>query len=205
MRLHTQGILFGIASLLLAAGSRPASSQQLFFDNFNAEPGFALNYTGFLNWNVTRGTVDVYQPYAGLGFGVSVDMDGSSSAAGRLETKTTFSLNPGSYILEWDMGKNGDNLESMNVTLGGAYTEIFSDGNGYPTPVHILRNINVGLGGDSGVIAFDHAGGDNGGYVIDNVTLTAVTPTADTPEPGTLALVGALSLVGVRFLKRRRK
>ncbi len=200
MHLRTYSALFGLVSLLLAASSLPATSQQLFFDDFNAEPSFALNYTSFANWNVVRPSVDVFSPYAG--FGVSVDLDGSSGSAGLLVTKTTFNLTPGNYTLEWDLGKNGSGTETMTVSVGTAYSEVFSDGLTYSAPVHILRNFTV-VSSTTGGIAFDHAGGDNAGYAIDNVRLGRVS--AETPEPGAFALLGALSIAGVGFLKRRRK
>lgn len=42
------------------------------------------------------------------------------------------------------------------------------------------------------------------GWGLDNVTVR-LTPAATTPEPGTFALLGSLSVMGAGFLKRRRK
>lgn len=176
----------------------PAAAQTVFSDNFNSEPGFALDYTGWTHWNVFDGTVDAYQPYSAT-HGVSVDLDGSSANAGRFVTKSAFALAPGTYRLAWDFGKNGDNTETVTVSLGSLYSEVFSDGLGYPAPVRIERIINVTTATNA-AIQFDHAGGDNGGFVLDNVVLESME---SVPEPASLALF-ALALLPVGLVLRRR-
>ncbi len=56
-----------------------------------------LNYAGFANWDVLDGFVDLI----GNGFfdllpgnGLYVDLDGSTGDAGKLISKTTFTLDP---------------------------------------------------------------------------------------------------------------
>src|SRR5262245_55198132 len=85
-------------------GSLPGSTV-LLEDNFDSENEATpvLNYDLFSNWNVTRGYVDLigsglYEYYPG--HGLYVDLDGSFSAsAGRLESKTEFTLAAGLYEL----------------------------------------------------------------------------------------------------------
>ena len=82
-------------------------------DNFDSE-SLGLNYTGFANWNVTAGSVDLIgQPdfFDFLpGNGRYVDMDGSTNQAGRLESKASFTINPGdSYLLTFDLAGNQRN------------------------------------------------------------------------------------------------
>lgn len=176
-----------------------AQAQTIFADNFNAE-GNAFNYTGFANWNVNWGSVDVVGFY--VGFGQSVDMDGSTGAAGLLVTKTILVLDPGTYTLSFALGKNGGAAESMTVRVGSAFSQTFADALTYPTPVNQVLNFNI-VSGTTGTISFDHAGGDNGGFVIDNVSLVRNAITA-APEPGSLGLL--LPVLGaVGMLLRRRK
>ena len=73
----------------------------VFSDNFDSEPvvGFENGYTGFQNWHVTKGSVDIIQndptfwpaPSSGgweLSDGFLLDMAGFD--AGAIETKTAF-------------------------------------------------------------------------------------------------------------------
>ena len=71
----------------------PAIAAPVFFDDFNAENGGVgqTNYTGFANWAVQDGTVDLI----GNGFfdffpgnGLYVDVDGSSGDAGKMITSS---------------------------------------------------------------------------------------------------------------------
>ena len=81
----------------------------------------ALNYTGFANWTVYSGTVDLIGngSYDFLpGDGLYVDLDGSTSDAGVLTTKQSFNFTAGSqyilYPLTWQAAKevlrNGRNF-----------------------------------------------------------------------------------------------
>ena len=91
-------------------------------DNFNTENGGvgALNYTGFANWDVNGGgTVDLignssFDFYPGNG--LYVDLDGSSSNAGVLTTKSLFA--PGNYALSFKLGGSQRGTpESVTVSL----------------------------------------------------------------------------------------
>jgi hypothetical protein len=187
-----------VAGLLLTASA--AQAQTLFSDNFNSEPS-VLNYVGFANWTVSGGTVDTFTPYAG--FGVSVDMDGSTGNAGILTTNTTFNLTPGNYILSFALGKNGGTLETMTVSIGSAFSEVFQDSLSYPTPTTVTRPFSVGATVNAPLV-FDHAGGNNQGYIIDNVSLVRVVAESAAPEPTSLALLLAGG-IGIALRRRRSR
>jgi hypothetical protein len=161
-------------------GPSPAS---LLEDNFNCENGRqgALNYAGFANWNVTRGSVDLlgnsffdFLPQNGL----FLDLDGSSLAAGLLESKQTFALDPGTYELQFDLGGNRErsgDTSSVTVGLGSVFTESFTLD--FLDPMRtVTRSISIATP-TSGALAFDHAGGDNTGLLLDDVRLRRVTCT----------------------------
>ncbi len=170
---------------------RSLMSVTLLNDTFNTENGGAgaLNFSQFANWEVTRGTVDLigvpsffdYYP----GNGLYVDLDGSTGQGGRMESRTTFTLNPGVYELRFDLGNDpgfpGD-VNTAVVSLGNSYSESFSregyaPGQGPPPNVPletVVRQITV-TSPTTGKLVFDQAGGDNGGLVIDNVRLTQIS------------------------------
>jgi hypothetical protein len=56
-----------------------------------------------------------------------VDLDGSCDAGGTIETKAAFTLEPGSYVLEFWMAGNHriSASDTVNVSLGSAYQEEF--------------------------------------------------------------------------------
>ena len=197
-------------------GSPAKADTVLFQDNFNAENGGsgALNYTGFSGWKIDRGTVDLI----GNGFfdfypgnGLYVDLDGSTSAAGKMETKTGFDLFAAdTYQLDFDLGGStrGD-TNSVAVSLDGMYGELFVLPSAAPL-THYTRIINP-FGNTSGAtLTFDHAGGDNLGLILDNVKLTKLDNSKPndcppvTPEPASCATMlfgGGIPLLG--YLKRR--
>jgi hypothetical protein len=193
-----------VVGLFLSCASE-SFGQDVFFDDFNAENGGvgAVNYNGFAQWSVSDGTVDLigngfFDAYPGNG--LYVDLDGSSGNAGVL-TSVPIALTPGSYVLEFDLGTlSGFAANTMTVSLGGEYSEIFqeSDAGLSPTFNLISRPITVASAGSLSLV-FDHPGGDDFGLVIDNVRLTLV------PEPGSLALLiaGAIAM-GLAALRRRR-
>ena len=191
-------VLTAMAAVL--ATCTVAQAQIIFSDDFNSDNGgsASLNYTGFANWDVTNGAVDLYPLYGGLD--LSVDLDGSSGAAGTFRTKTAFALTPGTYTFSFALGKNGGSTETMAVSVGSLFNETFTDSLSYPAPVTVSRTINV-LSATNAAIQFAHSGGDNQGYVIDNVSLVR---SSAAPEAGTLGLA-ALGLAPLALILRRRK
>lgn len=95
-------------SALLAA---PVSAATIFADNFDAEGGSVLNYTGFQNWMVAEGSVDLvksgdFSIVCLGGTGSCVDLDGSTGDGGRIDS-LPFSFNAGERVeLEFWMSGN---------------------------------------------------------------------------------------------------
>ena len=197
--------LLGLA--LVGALPVACSASTLIFDDFNSENGgvAAQTYATFANWNVTGGTVDlqgngVADNYPG--FGLYVDMDGSN-ALGTLRSKQLFSLSPGQYTLQFDIGNNpgpvggGYGNNSMNVSLGALYSETFQR-NGVVSMETIQRQINVPTGQSAYLIFSELGVADSYGVIIDNVLLED-----GVPEPASLALAGG-SLAFLLLLRKRR-
>jgi len=200
-------VLVSTATLIFA--SKAEATTLLLSDNFNNENNGVgiLNYRNLNNWNITDGNIDLI----GNGFfdftpgnGLYLDLDGSTLNAGRIESKSIFSFNPGETInLTFDiLGQNPQFDTSNNqvtVTLGNLLDETFSlDDLGT-----ITRQIQVTSAETTNLI-FDHAGGDNGGLLLDNVRLDVDSVRQTTPEPN--ILIGLFSLNSLcLFRKSSRK
>jgi len=210
--------LLMMALLSLAS---PAAATTVFFDDFNSEPGSGaggsgqsqLNYTGFANWTVSGGTVDLifhddFAPAAGeiecIGStGKCVDLDGGTSNAGVM-TSTSLLLAPGLYDLSFELAgvassfgqaaasvPNIVDFSATGTTLVGQATR--NQGDPYGTvggQFTLLAPTSVQL-----VIA--NQGGDNFGAMLDNVKLVLV------PEPHTFGLLAG-GLLGLALARRRR-
>lgn len=156
-----------------------SACQVLFSDNFDSQPQVSLtNFNAFTNWAVFDGSVDFvveggFNLHCFGGFGKCVDLDGTSNNAARLVTKQTFVLDPGEYRLAFALSGNQRPpaaQDSVTVSFGTAYSETFTLLATDPYRM-IRRTITV----DSPISAkleFAHAGGDNIGILLDNVSLT---------------------------------
>lgn len=198
------GLLVAFASLPRTAAASPVT---LFSDSFNSENGGtpALNYNGFSNWNASNGTVDLigngfydFKP----GHGLYVDMDGSTNHAGKIETKTTFTLNPGTYTLSFLLGgsqRAWSPQDTVIAQLGGVYSQSFTMNSSDPFTT-ITSTITVGSA-TTGTLSFQGLGGDNAGLLLDDVTLTFDAGGQVVPEPGSILiwLTVAAGMAAKRF------
>jgi hypothetical protein len=187
-----RGFLLVLALVFSLCTQPPASAMVLLSDNFNAENSgnIALNYAAFVNWDVLDGTVDLINTCCvntspGTGFGLFVDLDGSTSDAGKLQSKTTFNFPAGSYELKFDLAGNnrGAGPETVHVVLGSFFDVFITVQASDPFS---LRTFNINVASPtSGKLSFENSGGDNVGALLDNVQLSRI------PEPGTLLLLGS--------------
>ena len=200
-------LIFGLIVVMGFSGV-PAQAAVIFSDNFNSENGgiangSTLNYTGFTNWTVSGGTVDLigngyfdYYP----GNGLYVDLDGSTNNAGIMTTKTGLSLGPGQYELKFWLGGNhnaGTPDDTVVVSVDvGIVSQTYTLASGDPLKEKSLL-FTIGTATTANIV-FDHQGGDNIGIILDQVSLSQV------PEPGTLILLGS-GLLGLAIAGSRKK
>lgn len=179
----------------------PAQAVIIFSDDFDAEtPGFS---TSLINWSISDGTIDVIgapgphtlQP---LSYGRYLDMDGSTSDAGKI-TSDVMSLLAGNYSLSYDLAGNqrDSSTERVDVVVSGeasmshslARTDPFST---FMLNFTLLSTTNITL-------SFEGFGGDNLGMLLDNVILER----GSVPDTGSaLALLGA-ALFGLAAIRRK--
>ena len=195
-----------VVAVSVLAAPLPAAATVIFFDDFSANP-IGVPAASLVNWSIDRGTVDVVGTgsFASLCAGGPspsrcVDLDGTgTSGAGKI-SHVEPSLGSGQYRISFYLQANdrGYAPDSVTVTFG-PYSEVFtlpSLGNNLDSWLFFSRDVSY-AGPPGLTLTFDHAGGDNVGILLDNVTIEAV------PEPATLLLLGS-GLTGLALRRRRR-
>ena len=195
-------IICTMIGLLLSFASNSNALTVPFSDNFNTENGgtYLLNYTGFANWTIVDGTVDLigegspWDFFPGEGYGLYVDLDGSTSNPGQMLTSSSFDLQPGTYELSFDLAGNqrdtNPEIVTVLVAVGSLLNQTYSLNK--DDPFTTFTETIVVSSATTASLSFENSGGDNIGMLLDNVSLV--------PEPTTLCLLG----LGGLLLRRRK-
>jgi PEP-CTERM motif len=203
---------FGAVGAILLCAVTTANAAVVFSDSFNAYPQ-QLNWVPPVNWSVPSGSVDLigetptgtsYDYYHGNGG--FVDLNGSTDAAGTLQTTAAFG--PGTYTLAFDLGGNavGDVSKTTIVSLGSFSRSITLASN------DPLQQFSFSFTTSGGNLSFaDLAGGfGNVGNILDNVSLESAAPEPNVnlvsavPEPSAWAML-LLGFAGIGFMAYRGK
>ena len=130
-----------------------------------------------------------------------LDMDGSTSDAGKITTKTTFDLTPDFvYLLSFDLA--GNQIRNTNETItvqfagGSVFNEMYTVA--MADPLTTFTEIFTVASAISGKLSFEASGNDNVGPLLDNVSLKAIP----IPIPAAV-IIGVLGL-GVAGIKLRK-
>ena len=154
----------------------------LLYDNFDTENGglWAYSYTGWANWEVLNGTVDLTggnAPYTDWGEGMLVDLDGNGPS-GLFQTRQTFTFEPNrAYVVEfWMAGSHiGDgtapNTNTVTVQLGNETVATLTLPYGYPWQLYSYR-VTFKNRNNTGKLSFQNDGADSMGALLDKVKLT---------------------------------
>jgi hypothetical protein len=170
--------------ILTVMASRSVVAQQfelLFYDDFDSENGQQgeLNYSGFKNWRVVSGSVDLIgagTPYDFLpGNGLYVDLDGTTNQAGTLESNAISTVG-GDHVVQFFLagsqrGGGTDFVEVFFNELSLAALELPSNA------PFLFYSYDVFIpSGSSPKLRFVHTGNDNIGLLLDRVSVLRKIP-----------------------------
>lgn len=185
-------IAFGLGAILCFG---TASAAPVFFDDFDAEPGGGdgasglsdINRTVFLeNWVISDGSVDLvaqgdFGPVDCFGgVGKCVDLDGTTGNAG-IMTSRDIALQAGTHRLELQLAGVSSNFANngapaapndLNITIAGLVDIDLTLNQGDPFML-VSEDFIVTNPGIINLV-LSHAGGDNHGAILDNVSISAV-------------------------------
>ncbi len=202
-------------ALLAAPAMATAAPFTLFTEDFAEEltsiapANQANNFAALDQFTITRGTVDLF---GDGGFGLScpstgcLDLDGSTSAAVRMETAALGFLAGVDYTLSFNISGNqrggADDTLTVGIDNGILADQVLT--RAPADPYGVVSYMFTVAADTTGKLFFDHAGGDNLGILLDRVDIVGEGGAAVVPLPATLPLiVGALGLMGFAGARRR--
>jgi hypothetical protein len=199
---------FLLASALLVSSTVASNAAVLFTDNFDSSP-LALNSTP-IGWTLDYGSLDVIGPDYNFypGTGNHIDMNGSTNQSGGMHTNAVFNFIAGNtYTLSFNYGNNANSAnngstETLVATVLG-FPGVTIDQVGAIASYLVGSYSFTALSNFSSALYFNASGtndGDNGGLILDNVSLSVV------PVPAALPLLAAgLGVLGFAGRRRRAK
>ncbi|HEC59329.1 hypothetical protein LCGC14_0560440 [marine sediment metagenome] len=194
-------VLLATALLATSFGASAATISSL-NDNFDSISNSTLNIpsSGLANWDVLNGTVDAISTPNSFGLscnGGCIDLDGSSRNAGDLVSKSGFSA--GLYSLSFDLsGNQRSGTDSLTVSFGD-YLQTFTLASNAAWTNILISLVNVNEGDK---LTFSHAGGDNIGILLDNVSVSSSVSAVPLPAA---AFLFAPALFGFMGFRRKAK
>lgn len=176
----------------------------LFQNNFNNENGGngTTNYTGFANFYVSSGSVDLI----GNGFydfgsnnNLYVDMAGSTGQYGAITTNSTFG--PGAYEVTLDIGgpiSSDYHADGVTVSWAGCGASCFNTGDINALTEKVLTfTVDLTSASQFTIADLGDSGNANVGATLFGFDVVSV------PEPMSMALLGT-GLLGASFFGRRK-
>ena len=195
--------LITLMTAMVLSAQTNAHATTLLFDDFNSNsPAIDTAPSG---WTLTFGTVDIVGQgqFPWIGSGTAINLTGSAGIAGTLQSVQTFNLIKGhSYNLSFDYANSlrTPDEEPVVVDFSGNFVDaVFASGLNskfltYSQTFVASYNDITSLS----FTGFDTYNPSNGGFIVDNVRVSAV------PVPAALPLLGA-GISALAFAGRRRK
>ena len=188
-------LLLGTIGILSLAACSAARGQVVFSEDFDDENSGVpvLDYLGFTQFTVADGSVDLLGP--GLfdfipGNGLYLDMDGTQFNAGTLISEP-ITLPAGNYKLSFELSFNINPMpdtNTMDVVVGGIGVATVSGIDGLNFAKFRVQEYTFNIPSNTeGSLIFIHGGGDNGGYLLDDIELRRIECPADVNGDGMLS------------------
>lgn len=177
------------------------------FESYSAPSGGLTSVAtpnAFGSWNVTAGSIEILNSYAGLDCHSGthcIDMDGATNSAGTITRSFAVTAGTQYTLTYWFRGNERSGSDSMTVSIGSTsitHTAIPST-QGYTLQTLVWTAPTTG----TGTVTFAHAGGDNIGILLDDVTVSGPVGTPTLSEWGMLSLAAMLVMFGAYKVKVR--